>query len=93
MKKELIAVPVFDKFLGVLEFNLPKIMRERGLTVAQVSEMTGLTGMAIYAMRQRVPARIALLTIFKLCRGLGLAPSDLFVIRYPKKANGKTRAG
>ncbi len=70
--------------VAVTEFRLPQIMKEKGLTVNVVAKQTGLTPQAIYQLLKAVPRQIHLDTITRLCLGLDVQPSDLFIVRRPR---------
>lgn len=68
---------------AVVEFHLKQIMEERGLSVPQVSKLTGITHSALYMMLDRLPRAVRFDTIARLCAGLDVMPADLLVIRMP----------
>lgn len=67
----------------VIEFRLRQIMDERGLSVRDVSEKTGLTHSALYMMLDHMPRSIRYETMARLCLGLDVMVADLFVVRRP----------
>lgn len=67
----------------VVEFHLKQIMHERGLSVPQVSKLTGITHSALYMMLDRLPRAVRFDTIARLCAGLDVMPGDLLVMRTP----------
>lgn len=70
--------------VAVMEFRLPHIIKEKGLTVNEVSERTGLSRQAIYYMLRTSPRQIQTDTIVQLCLGLDVLPGDLFIVRRPR---------
>lgn len=69
---------------AVLEFRLGQIMKEKLLSVRDVSERTGITVNGLYMLLERMPRAIRFDTISRLCIGLDVMPGDLFILRRPR---------
>lgn len=68
----------------ILEFRLREVMESKNISIAELSARTGLTRGALYFMLDHLPRAITFNSIARLCHGLGVTPSDLFIVRSPK---------
>ena len=64
-----------------VQTNLKAILEEKGLTLRQLSKLTGLSTQALSGIKNNKSKRIELKTIGVLTKALNCTPNDLFLIK------------
>lgn len=64
-----------------VQTNLKAILEEKGLTLRQLSKLTGLSTQALSGIKNNKSKRIELKTIGLLTKALNCTPNDLFLIK------------
>lgn len=62
-----------------IQFNLSAILAEKELSQRKAADMTGISKNGISVLAGE-PKQIQIETLEKLCNGLNVSPSDLFVV-------------
>lgn len=62
-----------------IQFNLSAILAEKELSQRKAADMTGISKNGISVLAGE-PKQIQIETLEKLCNGLSVSPSDLFVV-------------
>ena len=57
--------------------NLKTLLRDRGVTIKQLSEMSGISANTLYSITKRDPTRIDRLTLERICSTLNIAADEL----------------
>ncbi len=63
-----------------VQINLKVLLEEKGLTLRQLSKLTGLSTQALSGIKNNKSKRIELKTIGLLSEALDCMPNDLFTI-------------
>jgi putative transcriptional regulator len=66
----------------IIELKLYDIIKARGISVRQLSEMTGMTRAGLYLILNREPRSIGLTTMARICNALEIEPNDLLELKY-----------
>jgi DNA-binding Xre family transcriptional regulator len=63
------------------KFTLPEIVKARGLNASALARLVGISRPAAYSLMRPGTAQIKIETLNKICQGMDLTPSDLFVAK------------
>lgn len=78
--------------MGVIEVQLERLMRERGVGVVALAQRAGVHTTQLYTLLRR-PDRVHLKTLDKVCRALGVGPGDLLVQTEDPRAGARPHEG
>lgn len=76
----------------MIEVQLERLMRERGVGVVALAQQAGVHTTQLYTLLRR-PDRVHLKTLDKVCRALGVSPGDLLVQTEDSRASARPHEG
>ena len=69
---------------GRVRLVADRVLQERGMTIYQLAQRTGLAYPTAYRLVRKSPRRIDMATLATLCEALQCSPGDLLVYEPPE---------